>query len=361
MEDPLVTALDQIKSRQLEDRQAVRLRKGVVHSVDAANPSLVTINVGSNFYTEGDLYSGTAQYPNMPTVGPVSTGDVVFWLQTKSGAGLVLGRVSEAVDDGGGEPTLSRIGVALTRGSAQSIPNNTVTTVTWTSEIEDFGGFFATGDTITVPGDMAGLYSIFAAVPWPGEVYTRMFTDLIVAGVTYRFNGGWMSDGSTEPHAHAVIPAIPLAGSDTIQLQVLQRSGAARNLTPRLYLYRLDSGGGDGGGGSGGSSSGPSLLTPALTASTTYTFQAADNAVLRTFTSNSVVVATLPNNTDVPMSIGTQIHGMQYGTGQVSVVGAAGVTVRARSSANKSAGQWARFVMEKINTNEWVISGDVVS
>lgn len=78
-----------------------------------------------------------------------------------------------------------------------------------------------------------------------------------------------------------------------------------------------------------------------------------DSALGRNLTVPAYAQATFP--------VGTQVGLRQYGVGQVTVVGAGGVTVRSRGGALKLAGQYAEAVLTKRATDEWVLTGDVTT
>jgi hypothetical protein len=69
----------------------------------------------------------------------------------------------------------------------------------------------------------------------------------------------------------------------------------------------------------------------------------------------------IPTNVGVPFPIGTQIIFFQYGTGQVTIAGTAGVTLRSSGGKTKTAAQYAMGTLIKIDTNEWVLSGDLTT
>ena len=69
----------------------------------------------------------------------------------------------------------------------------------------------------------------------------------------------------------------------------------------------------------------------------------------------------IPTNTGVPFPIGTQVLIMQYGTGQTTIAGTSGVTVRSSGGKTKIAAQYGMATLIKIDTNEWVLSGDLTT
>ena len=78
------------------------------------------------------------------------------------------------------------------------------------------------------------------------------------------------------------------------------------------------------------------------------------------FTSASPTTVTVPANASVAFPIGAAVELEQRGTGQVSVIGDAGVTVSkpaARSAA--TAGQYSVVRLRKTGTNSWTLAGDM--
>jgi hypothetical protein len=69
----------------------------------------------------------------------------------------------------------------------------------------------------------------------------------------------------------------------------------------------------------------------------------------------------IPTNTGVAFPIGTQILVVQYGTGQTTIAPTAGVTLRSSGSKTKIAAQYGMATLIKIDTNEWVLAGDLTT
>jgi hypothetical protein len=67
---------------------------------------------------------------------------------------------------------------------------------------------------------------------------------------------------------------------------------------------------------------------------------------------------TIPNNNSVAFVVGTQITVLQKNTGQTTIAGASGVTVRFTPS-NRLRAIWSSASLIKIGTNEWVVVGDL--
>jgi len=68
---------------------------------------------------------------------------------------------------------------------------------------------------------------------------------------------------------------------------------------------------------------------------------------------------TVPENSTIAFSIGTQILISQYGAGQTSVVAAGSVSIRSAGGALKLAAQYSGATLIKIATDEWYLFGDI--
>jgi len=75
------------------------------------------------------------------------------------------------------------------------------------------------------------------------------------------------------------------------------------------------------------------------------------------FSAATAVTVTIPTDATAYFRNGTIIKLVQYGAGVVTV-GGAGVTIRSRGGLLSSNGQYSVMTLEKINANEWVLSGD---
>lgn len=70
---------------------------------------------------------------------------------------------------------------------------------------------------------------------------------------------------------------------------------------------------------------------------------------------------TVPPNSSVAFSVGTQIIIAQYGAGQTTVVAGSGVTIRSSGGKLKLTGQYSGGTLIKIATDEWYLFGDIAS
>ena len=96
---------------------------------------------------------------------------------------------------------------------------------------------------------------------------------------------------------------------------------------------------------------------------TTYTFVLNDaNNELITANNASAQTYTIPLNSSVAFSIGAQINVIQIGAGQVTFVGASGVTVAstgATAASPKTRAQYSAATLIKVGTDSWYVIGDI--
>lgn len=92
---------------------------------------------------------------------------------------------------------------------------------------------------------------------------------------------------------------------------------------------------------------------------TTYTLAADDAGELVNLSNASAITLTVPTNASVAFAIGTQITIAQSGAGTVTVAGAVGVTVNSADGDLKLRTQWSAATLIKIDTNSWILIGDI--
>jgi hypothetical protein len=68
---------------------------------------------------------------------------------------------------------------------------------------------------------------------------------------------------------------------------------------------------------------------------------------------------TVPLNSSVAFSTGTQILLAQYGSGQTTIVATSGVTIRSNGAKLKLNAQYSGATLVKIAENEWYLFGDI--
>ncbi len=95
-------------------------------------------------------------------------------------------------------------------------------------------------------------------------------------------------------------------------------------------------------------------------ASSGYTLVLADQGRVVESTNPAANALTVPPNSSVAFPIGATILLRQFGTGQMSVVAGAGVTVLRKASRNLNlAEQYSEAVLHKRGTNEWLLTGEL--
>lgn len=130
-----------------------------------------------------------------------------------------------------------RIGTRLRRVANQSIPNDTVTLVSWDTEDQDTDGFITVpSTTITIPGPLAGVYAIAVSISWGiGAINARHFVDFLGTSLNVgaRLNGSPVGENSVGGGFIAQCVA------GTVQVQVYQNSGGSVNVTGALNFFRI--------------------------------------------------------------------------------------------------------------------------
>jgi hypothetical protein len=101
------------------------------------------------------------------------------------------------------------------------------------------------------------------------------------------------------------------------------------------------------------------ITTNRQTASYTLVLSDADKLVeMNVGSANNL---TVPLNSSVAFSTGTQILLAQYGSGQTTVVATSGVTIRSNGAKLKLNAQYSGATLVKIAENEWYLFGDIVA
>ena len=96
-------------------------------------------------------------------------------------------------------------------------------------------------------------------------------------------------------------------------------------------------------------------------AGTTYTLGVNDTGKALVFSSSSSITLTVPKETTYNFSLGQSFVIVQEGTGVVTVAAESGATLRSKSSYVKTAGQYSEVRLLKIDSDKWLLSGDLSS
>ena len=111
----------------------------------------------------------------------------------------------------------------------------------------------------------------------------------------------------------------------------------------------------------------PVINTPIIALATnaqtgvSYTLALGDQTDIVELNNASAITLTVPTDASVAFPVGTQINLLQTGAGQVTVVGASGVTVNSEGAKLKLKAQWAAATLVKRATNSWVLFGNTAA
>ncbi len=94
---------------------------------------------------------------------------------------------------------------------------------------------------------------------------------------------------------------------------------------------------------------------------TTYTLALSDAGKLVTLSNASAITLTVPAETTVVFPTGSRVDIAQLGAGQVTVVGASGVSVDAKDGDDKLAGQYSAATLIYLGSDDWLMIGDLDS
>ena len=94
---------------------------------------------------------------------------------------------------------------------------------------------------------------------------------------------------------------------------------------------------------------------------TSYTFALTDAGALVSGSNTAAITFTVPPYASVALLVKAKIDIWQKGAGQITVAPGAGVTLRAVGSRLKTASQYSAATLVKINTDEWLVFGDLTA
>ena len=77
--------------------------------------------------------------------------------------------------------------------------------------------------------------------------------------------------------------------------------------------------------------------------------------------SGSALTFTIPPNSSVAFPVGTEIHFLRYGTGEVSLAPGSGVTLQSEGSKRRINAQYQVVTIKKILTDTWALFGALKS
>ena len=210
----------------------------------------------------------------------------------------------------------------------------------------------ASSDTFTIVRARAGTSGVqHTAGATVKHVLTSDDLNAFKASISPVTNVGFAgsTSGSTTVQASAV------AGTTTLTLPAATDTLVGKATTDTLTNKTLTS---------------PTLNTPTINdarqnltlnaqTGTTYTLVITDNGRLVTLSNAAAITLTVPLNSSVAFDTGAVINIQQIGAGQVTVAGAAGVTLN--GTGTKTRAQWSAASLIKTATNTWTLIGDITA
>ncbi len=208
----------------------------------------------------------------------------------------------------------------------------------------------ASSDTFTIVRARAGTSGVqHTAGATVKHVLTSDDLNAFKASISPVTNVGFAgsTSGSTTVQASAV------AGTTTLTLPAATDTLVGKDTTDTLTNKTLTS---------------PTLNTPTINdarqnltlnaqTGTTYTLVITDNGRLVTLSNAAAITLTVPLNATVAFATGAIINIQQIGAGQVTVAGAAGVTLN--GTGTKTRAQWSAASLVKTATDTWTLIGDI--
>jgi hypothetical protein len=94
---------------------------------------------------------------------------------------------------------------------------------------------------------------------------------------------------------------------------------------------------------------------------TSYTLGVNDTGKALLFSNSSSVTVTIPKDSTYEFVVGETFVIIQYGSGQVTVAAESGATLYSLSGNTKTSGQYAEVRAMKVDSDKWVLSGNLTS
>lgn len=99
-----------------------------------------------------------------------------------------------------------------------------------------------------------------------------------------------------------------------------------------------------------------------ITKTAAYTVVKSDAGKTISVESSSDITITIPLNSTTPFTVGQKIEFIRYGAGAVSFAGAdVGVIINSKNSNKKISSRYSGAVLTKVDTNTWLLLGDLTA
>lgn len=103
------------------------------------------------------------------------------------------------------------------------------------------------------------------------------------------------------------------------------------------------------------------LTTNTASGGGTYTLSLDDISKTITFNSTATYTVSVPPNSSVAFPLGAKVDVVRLGTGAVTLSQGSGVTILSKNSNKNIAAQYSGATLVKIDTNTWILIGDLIA
>jgi len=171
-----------------------------------------------------------------------TAGDIDYYASSTSKSRLGIGSANNVLVVSGGVPAWSGpIGCQVQKLAAQAIGNDSLSDITsYSQENFDYGGWFTSGNSLTVPVGYGGVYFIQARGYWDSDADNDTLREISVkiAGTVRHSTTFCQTDGTEAIWQEATFVRLLSAG-ETITMSVLQKSGGNLNFNQAVLTAML--------------------------------------------------------------------------------------------------------------------------